>query len=230
MKKHWIFSLTQTLENARFAKTIRGGLVMIIPILMIGAFALIGRTLPIPGYVDFITTFGGGFIYDIFDMAYSATFSMLSVYMTIAISMQYRRTRVEYTKSHFGPTVAALMCFFVLAGVLSSGMTVAAFGPKGMTVAIISGYCAPAVYCRIATAMGNRGKRLYSDGADSLFNSSIAVIAPAIFTTLIFIAINTAVRELFNVTAFYDLLAQAAKYVFSKVGRNFELSKFVQTE
>ena len=60
-----------------------------IPVLMIGAFALILNFFPVKGYQEFIATFAGGILSKLFVMVNSATFGPLSVYMTISISRSY---------------------------------------------------------------------------------------------------------------------------------------------
>ena len=54
--------------------------------MIIGAFALIIKTFPVGAYQDFIKSFAGGFILKLAEAVFSATFGVLSVYMTYSIS------------------------------------------------------------------------------------------------------------------------------------------------
>ena len=76
----------QKVEQLTIVRTIRGGLVSMIPVLMIGAIALVLKSFPIPGYQDALAAFAGGFFLDLFNFVYSATFGVLAVYMTFFIS------------------------------------------------------------------------------------------------------------------------------------------------
>lgn len=65
-------------ENLFGVRVIRDGLVTMIPILMIGAFALVLQSFPVEAYQEFINSFAHGFLYDVFHMIYQATFGVLS--------------------------------------------------------------------------------------------------------------------------------------------------------
>lgn len=53
-------SLIRRSERSVVVRSIRDGLISIIPVLIIGAFSLILKTFPVPGYQDFIASFAGG--------------------------------------------------------------------------------------------------------------------------------------------------------------------------
>ena len=74
------------LEELTVVQATRSGLVKMIPILTIGAFALILKTFPVEAYQTFIADLAGGFVLGLLDLVYSATFGVLSLYMTIFIS------------------------------------------------------------------------------------------------------------------------------------------------
>lgn len=82
-------------EQSTVVRTVRSGLVNMIPVLIIGAFVLIIKTFPIDGYQKFITTFGDGVIYSLFDLIYAATFGVLSVYMTFSISRSFMKSKAD---------------------------------------------------------------------------------------------------------------------------------------
>ena len=66
-----LFDFSIKVQNFRLVRAIRDGLVNMIPILIIGAFALIIKTFPIVAYKNFIASFAGGFIYTLFDFIYN---------------------------------------------------------------------------------------------------------------------------------------------------------------
>ena len=74
-----IADILKKVESTAAIKVIREALASMIPVVMIGAFALIIRTFPVGLYQEFITSFASGFIYDLADIIFNATFGMLSV-------------------------------------------------------------------------------------------------------------------------------------------------------
>ncbi|MBQ9545555.1 MAG: hypothetical protein IJV00_10565, partial [Clostridia bacterium] len=75
--KNWFEKAGQeTLVHA-----VRTGLANMIPVLIIGAFALILKTFPVSAYQTFLTdTAFGKLLYSLFDFVNAATFGVLSVY------------------------------------------------------------------------------------------------------------------------------------------------------
>ena len=72
-------------DRLDLTSVIRNGMVMLIPVLLIGAFALTVRFFPIEAYQTFIRTWAGGFIDTMFEYISNATFGLMSVLMTFSI-------------------------------------------------------------------------------------------------------------------------------------------------
>ena len=72
-------SLIIRAERSVIVRTVRSGLINLIPVLIVGAFALILGSFPVKPYQNFISTFAGGFLASFFDLINKATFGMLSV-------------------------------------------------------------------------------------------------------------------------------------------------------
>lgn len=215
-----LFEFAGRLERAPFVRAIRGGLVNIIPVLMIGAFALIGRSLPINAYQEFITAFLNGFIFDAFNMAYFATFGVLSVYMTASIAISVMR---EYNKKQdlaLSAPATALVVFFLLSGVFENDFKIDALGAKGMMTAIIAGYFATRLYYHVRERLKWKRKS-YADGADNLFNDAVTTIIPAAIVIAIFAFSNAALAVLSSDATFYGHLTHRLNELFVSVGRGF---------
>ena len=79
-------NISRKIGKISVIRAIRDGLVSMIPVLIIGAFALVLKTFPIEGYQDFIASFWDGALLHFFNFVYTVTFGVLSVYMTFSIS------------------------------------------------------------------------------------------------------------------------------------------------
>ena len=93
-KKNFISFIRKT-EQFSLVRVVKSGLVNMIPVLIVGAFALVINQFPIKGYQNFITTFLGGFIAKLSDFVNKATFGVLSVYMTFFISRSYVKIKAD---------------------------------------------------------------------------------------------------------------------------------------
>ncbi len=207
------------MDNSSLLQCIRSGLILMIPVLLIGSFALVLRSLPIPIYQKVITTFLSGALYELIDFIYQATFGFLAVYMTISISICYARRHMEADVFGYGPVFTALICFCIVSGLFSEGFSAEALGVNGMFTGIVCALAGPSLYCAIDRRLP-RFVRLYTDGADREFNGAIMTILPSILVVLVFALVNLIFVRLFAVSGLQSLLINLLNRVFSDMGRS----------
>ena len=164
-KKNFISFIRKT-EQFSLVRVVKSGLVNMIPVLIIGAFALVINQFPIKGYQDFITTFLDGFIAKLSNFVNKATFGVLSVYMTYFISRSYMKIKADPQAITSGATIAALLSFFILAGVYGENFSIDNMGPKSMFLAILTGLGASALYLAFDKMFRKRKRYIFSAGAD----------------------------------------------------------------
>ena len=217
--------IMERMENLVIVRTICGGLVNIIPVLIIGAFALILKTFPVNAYQSFITNFAGGFLLSFFDFIYSATFGVLSVYMTFSISKAYigskADAKTDFSTSDIGATVASLLSFFILAGAYSPDFGLDSMGPKSMFLAIVTGLGASAIYHRLYRVFSRGKRRIFSAGASKEFHIILTYLLPIALTTAAFAVFNVLIVYIFKVESFRMLLAGAFEDLFAVGGVGF---------
>ena len=204
---------TRKLEDLALVRVVRSGLVSMIPILTIGAFALILQTFPAAGYQRFLTTAVGGFLLQLFEFVYKATFGVLSVYMTFSISRAYMKQKADGETVSGGAVLASLLAFFILAGAYLPEFGVDNMGPKSMFLAIITGVGASSLFYTLQRRL--RYRALFSTGIDREFNRMLSTLAPIAIVALVFALLNALVVRLFRVDSFHSLLISAFNRLFS---------------
>jgi len=177
---------------------VRSGLVNMIPILIIGAFALIFKTFPVAVYQRAITGFASGSLLKIFDLVYGATFGVLSVYMTIFISRAYMKIKADDLAVHGGATAAALISFFILAGVHLSDFGTENTGPKSIFLAILTALAASAIYHALQRSFRRKSRSIFSRGADREFSRILSTLLPITLVALIFGLFNALIIFIFR--------------------------------
>jgi cellobiose-specific phosphotransferase system component IIC len=90
-------------------RAVRKGLMLAIPFLMLGSFALVIISLPVPAYQRVMMATWGGRWMDIIRSAISASFGMLSLVMVLAVSYSYTLECNEAGKDYVNPMIAALV-------------------------------------------------------------------------------------------------------------------------
>ena len=207
------------LQSLTAVRAIRNGLVNIIPVLIIGAFALILKTFPIEAYQNALTSFAGGFLLKLYDIIYSATFGVLSLYMTVSISRSYVKLRSGPEAGGVGASIASLLSFFVLAGAYLPGFGTESMGPKSMFLAIITGLGASSLYMLLGRYLRNRRHTIFSAGADREFNGMLSSFIPITLVVLLFALVDLLVVIVFDVDSFRALLIDAFNNLFA-IGEN----------
>ena len=215
------YAFVRKIEQAAPVRAVRNGLINIIPVLIIGAFALILKTFPVDAYQNAIAAFAGGFFLELLNLVYSATFGALSVYMTFSISRSYMKLKADREVVNGGAIVASLISFFILSGAYLEGYGTDSMGPKSMFLAIITGLGASALYIKFNKFLRNKRHTLFSAGADREMNRMLSTLVPIALVALIFALINATVIHIFDVDSFRMLLIEALNRLFSHGGTNF---------
>lgn len=215
-----IIKALEEIESISFVKAIRGGLITVIPILFVGSFSLVLRSLPISAYQQFISTFLGGAFLQLFKIIYNATFGMLSAYMTVAISVSYAKLKMDRLSNLFGMAITAIASFFILTGLSKDGLAQGFFGAKGMIAAIFSSVVSSVMYSKISIRI-RKNLKFSSDGGDLEFNGSIGVMIPFAVIVGTFALFNVFIVSVFKVSGFQELIVESVSWIFKGLGVSF---------
>lgn len=218
--RHKMQKLYQYLDGLKILRCIRGSLVLMIPVLLIGSLALVFCSLPIAGYQTIIHEFLSGALYTFFHGIYQATFGLLAVYMTMSVAVCYTQQNMSVRSHNYGTLFTSLICFFIFSGVFAEGeFQVAAFGAQGMFTAIVCALSASFLYDIISRKI-SMAVRLYAEGTDDTFHDMIFTIIPLGIVSGIFAVLNMLLAYVFHVSSFQMLLTNLINHIFENMGRS----------
>lgn len=201
------------MDNSEIISAIRRGLIMIIPVLMMGSFALILKSMPINAYQHFINhAFAGAFL-SMFNFVYDATFGLLSVYIAFSISTYFIRSLGAKNNYAFVGGITTVASFFILSGVNSKEFNIGPLGPKGMFTAIFCGIIVSKLFMIVINNL-KIPFRLYADGIDLEFNDSIIAMIPAISIVALFAIFNYLICNVFEMDSFHDFYVYIVGLIF----------------
>lgn len=201
-------------------RAIRQGLVMTIPLLMIGSFALAFRHLPVQVYQTFLTNFAGGLLIHLFTVINQATFGILSLFMVITISYSYAKPKLTRKGLVMGAIFVALSVNMVLNGILTDSFQITSLGTQGMFTAIFSAMLGSYVYCKVVSSKVFTFQ-FYTMGADTDFNDIISSIFPAIITIFVAFVLNEVLIIFLHTTSFEALFHDTVFHLFEMVTNRF---------
>lgn len=213
--------IIRRVEHSIAVQAVRNGLTSLIPVLIIGAFALILKTFPVTAYQNALQTAAGGFFLELFDIVINATFGVLSVFMTFSVSRSYMKLKADADAVAGGAVIASLISFFILAGAYLPGFGTDSMGPKSMFLAILTGLGASALYLRLFKLFSKRRSYLYTTGADREFNRMLSTLFPVAIVAIVFAIFNAVIIRVFDADSFRELIAKAFNALFSVIGNGF---------
>lgn len=198
-------------------KSIRNGLIMILPIMLSGSIVTLLQSIPIPIYQIFIQRFCGGIIATILSWAANATSGILSIYITVAISYFYIQELVKDTARWTGPVVSSLVTFAILSGWLSTGFDMGMLGGAGMFTAIVSALSATKLYYKFEEWLGVK-LPMYADGMDAIFSTAWTNVPPFIFVSTIMWIAKAIIVYVLKMSNLQDVFGVLCDFVFHSMG------------
>lgn len=218
--RHKMQKLYQYLDDSKILRCIRGSLVLMIPVLLIGSLALVFCSLPIAGYQTFIHEFLSGVLYTFFHGIYQATFGFLAIYMTISVAVCYTQQNMSVRSHNYGTLFTSLICFFIFSGVFAEGeFQVEIFSAQGMFTAVVCALSASFLYDFISRKI-SMAVRLYAEGTDDTFHDMIFTIIPLGIVSGIFAVLNMLLAYVFHVSSFQMLFTSLINHIFENTGRS----------
>lgn len=212
----------QKVENNIIINSIRTGLTMAMPVLLIGSMVIILNTFAkmLLGYFpSWIFLEGISYIAQII---YGATLSILSIYSVNFISLNYMRQFHDNNIPDYGGPLVATAGFIVLSGGFTEHFDIASLGFQGLFTAIFSAVVATALYRKLSRH--SITKRFYTEGANLVFKNALSCIFPLVVIVVVFGIINLLLQSLLGVYSFQELFIKSSNLLFSHMGRSLASS------
>jgi lactose/cellobiose-specific phosphotransferase system IIC component len=219
-----LLRFNHVLEENIILTSVRRGLTQMVPLLLIGSFALVFISLPIPDYQQFMANIFGTTWAFFFNAIRNGTFDILSIFMVVFISYAYI-VELNARKSGFqiNPIIAAgvsLCSFVIICGLSKDGFSVLNFGTVNIFEAILASVISVLLFSKLC-AMRIFKVKSYSDGANKLFNDAIVSIFPAALTIVSFALFRQLLSCVFHVEDLRELMSLLFSDIFRHLNSSF---------
>lgn len=208
-KMQWFYETTYILA-------IKHGLMLAIPFLILGSFALLLNSFPIPAYQEFITTIFNGSISDILTVLYDSSLGSIALILIITISLSYGKLN-GHDEVFFYP-ITAMISYLAFCGGLQENTYI--FKSDWVFTAMCITLLACGMFKK-GMVIGDRLEKLHTAGANYIFNKAIQSIFPIIFTVVIFTISGLILRILFGNTNIINFGSYIFSYLFGFLGSGF---------
>ena len=202
----------ERIEGVMAFQAIRQGLVLTIPVLLVGSFCLVFLNLPFGAYQDALSALP--WITSALTMAYDATMGIFSLYVAVSIGLRYARAYAARFGGFFiqGAPFAALAGYLVLVGFGWGSVDLAVLSTRSLFVAIISGLGSAMLYCRIVGRLPAR--RRYGDSMDGVFNQAVTALVPIAAVVALCAALNATAAVVFSAGSVEELFFAGVSALF----------------
>lgn len=209
------------LNGFKMLQAIREGLIMIFPIIMIGAFALVLRSFPVDGYLSFIQNFAGGCIDRFLKFIFQGTFGMLSLYMVVSLSISCVSKYENGRESSYGAIFSSLLFFGFMSGMLNEDSNISScVGVTAIFTAIMSALVATRLYLYFQRKLWIK-VRFYALGTGETYHNMLKFFVPITLIALLATVLNYVIRVFFGAGSFQEIYTMALRSLFAITGRNF---------
>lgn len=201
--------------------SVRKGLTYMIPLLILGSFALLILSLPIPGYQELMNGFFGQGWGNLFLFVRDGTFNILSMLMVICISYAYVDELGQ--ENNISPIIASsvsLASYIAMSGINSDSFSIHNFAANGIFMAIAVSAASTWIFARLSMIKLLK-IRAYTNGANSSFNYALTSIFPAGITVALFAAINSMLAGYLHITNIQLFIQGTFSNIFLKLQSPF---------
>lgn len=204
------------------AQTIRTGLAMLIPVLFIGSMTVLLNGFPSLAYQDFLDSFLGGSLRTLIRILQNSSVGILAVYLTVAINQSYINQTEEGQRLtiRFGSLLGCLAGYCILTGFFSGSPDYTMLSGQGVFSALIAGIVGSVLFKKFLNLFRTQ-KKIFVDGADSVFNAALHMILPFLAVTLCFVLFNGLITAVFKVQSVQHLFMRAVDALFLKMQRSY---------
>lgn len=197
--------LKQIFQESICIRAVKQGLMLAIPFLIMGSFALLFESFPITGYQRFLDSMLSGSIRNVLSMVYGTSLGSIAFILIITISLSYGKLSNK-DDAFFYPVTAAIS-YLAFCGGFQKDVYI--FHSEWVFTAM----CISLITCKLLSIgmhMASRFERLHTAGASYIFNKAIQGIFPIVVIVLIFAFVGEAFH---NLTGHYNIV-NFGSYIF----------------
>ncbi len=219
--------LWSALSNGPSIRALRRGVMLLMPLLLAAAGAILINNFPLQIYQDFMTSlFGPGWKHP-GEVLFNATIQIMALAVCFTLSDSFM---ARYNQEHPGQPImpsigmlTAFSCLFIMMTpqVTEQGLVLQWAGLRGLFGTFIVTFLACRVFLRLCNVKALR-LRFYSEDADPLLPQIFDTLVPALCTLILFIGLRQSL-DWIGIDSIHQALYDALRAPFHDAQNNFGL-------
>ncbi|MCD2492341.1 EAL domain-containing protein [Lacrimispora sp. NSJ-141] len=216
-----LMKLIYKIENNRIFSSIKKGFILLIPVLLVGSFALLFKNFPVPAFQRFLEAGIGAVLLEILNFLFDSTVGFMSVYLVMSISYYYSETmEIRSRFLQVMSMLVSMICFVASFGGGSGSMELSDMGPVGVFTAMFTAIAATKLFYVLNSRISER-RRFYAPGSDTDYRNSLSVLYPLLLCVLIFIVGRFLVQYITGADNLNDLISDSIVALFENMDGGF---------
>ncbi len=218
--------LRNKIENNCTFTAIRQGMISVIPLIVVGAIALMLRSLPIPAYQRVLNNIFDGTLVEVLDFVYYGVFEFFAVILAVTTTISYAMAKQKQLNQQINVGDILVLNLIMLASLAGTvGIQFETFDKSSLSnLNTFTALFVSLVSSKMFFAM--KKKKLFrfeKKGTinDTVYTGAIEGIVPAVIIIGFFAGLRLVFESVFQVGSIQELLVKAANNLIMSVDNNF---------
>lgn len=221
-----ITKLTDRIDRSLAFGAIRQGMIMMIPLLVIGYVSMMVISLPIPVYQNFLAGLWDGHVVEIFEFLHSGVNSFFAVILAVTTSVSYGMLKTQKKNGYAQITDCLILSIITVAtlvsylGIQNEDFSINMFGNMHAFTALLVALIAGKLYFFVKEQTIFHVKK-QGVNTENAYLDAVSGIAPAFVIILSFALFHQFLSLVFHVNGLQELLEIAFNHLIAALGNNF---------
>ena len=224
-----IYNCFLKLEQSTVLVSIRQGFIMMMPVFMTGAIALMILNFPVPSFQDFINTFWNGRLSMFLNLLYESTFGLASVFLLITVTYKYSSNIIQQTGIlNILSCIVAIASYISILGIKPEIMN----NNASQQVILLTGLNVQSIFSALVCSVLSTRLFLFLFRKTSAFfdftefsididyRTALRTLLPMMLTISIFAVTSLLIKAVFDVAGLNEIIAKLFVAPFEKLGRS----------
>lgn len=203
--KNRLFWITDYFDNNILLQSVRQGMVMMIPIWVSSAVALMLSSLPFPGYQTFLNSLWNGRIAAFLGFIRSASEGSLAIGLALTTCFSYAMQREKSREDAVTVMLTATVSLIAFSGIPQGNVSIESFGSHNTFAALVIALGCCVLFFKIKDT-GFFCMRWRGIGADACYAKAVSGVVPALLVVAFFAMLHQVFVAVFHVDSLQEIL------------------------
>lgn len=221
-----LFRISDYFDNNILFKSVRQGMVMMIPLLVSNAVALMLSSIPFSGYQEFLKNLWNGRIAAFLGLIRSASEGALAIGLVLTTCFSYAMQREKSRADAVTVMLVAVVSLIGFSGIEQGNVSVEALGGHNTFAALFIALGCSVLFFKIRDTKFFR-IRWRGIGADACYAETVSGVIPALLVVAFFVILHQVFVAVFHVDSLQKILELVVRKVIAPTENDIPAAIFI---